>query len=107
MLWWDWNIRQRLALLGAMIALGAIPWLALGELKEPGVILGGTAFLAIPQMTGWALYVGLHTGRMPSAYGRSERRDQSPTWFWITGAGYVAILLLFVCMDARASASLP
>ena len=100
MLWWDWNTRQRLALLAVMLAVGAIPWLVLGGFKEPGVILGGTAFLAIPQMMGWALFVGLHTGRMPSAYGRSEKRDQSPTWFWITGAGYAAILLLYVCMIA-------
>lgn len=98
MLWWDWNTRQRLALLAVMLAVGAIPWLVLGGLKEPGVILGGTAFLAIPQMIGWFLFVGLHTGRMPSAYGRSEKRGQSPTWFWFTGAGYAAILLLYVCM---------
>ena len=92
MLWWDWNTRQRLALLVVMLAVGAIPSLVLERLKELGVILGGTAFLAIPQMIGWSLFVGLHTGRMPSAYGRSEKRDQSPTWFWITGAGYASTL---------------
>ena len=59
-------------------------------------MLGGTAFLFIPQMVGWLLFVGLATGRMPSAYGRSELRTASPTWFWITGAGYVGLLLFFL-----------
>jgi hypothetical protein len=47
-------------------------------------------------MLGWSLFVGLKTGRMPSAWGRSELRAESPTWFWITGAGYAGLLLLFL-----------
>ena len=80
-----------------MVAIGATPWLLLGWVpNELGAFMGGTAFLAIPQMIAWALFVGLRTGRMPSAYGRSELRAKSPAWFWITGAGYAAILLFFI-----------
>lgn len=59
-------------------------------------LLGGTAFLFIPQIAGWLLYVGLATGRMPSAYGRSEMRDTSPRWFWLTGSLYGGLLLFFL-----------
>lgn len=95
-LWWDWKTGQRLALFAAMFVIAAIPWLFLGWVpNQLGAFVGGTAFLAIPQMIGWLLFVGLRTGRMPSAYGRSESRTDSPTWFWITAAGYGGLLLLF------------
>jgi hypothetical protein len=97
MLWWDWDTRQRLCLLAAMLAIAATPWLLLGWVpNEWGAFVGGTAFLAIPQMIVWALFVGLRTGRMPSAYGRSELRAKTPTWFWLTGALYGGLLLLFL-----------
>lgn len=83
--------------MAVVLAIAAAPWLALGWLpNEIGAFLGGTAFLAIPQMIAWYLFVGLRTGRMPSAYGRSEKRAESPTWFWIIGGGYTALLLLFL-----------
>jgi hypothetical protein len=96
MLWWDWNTWKRLALLTAMLTLAATPCLLLGWLNEWRAFVGGTAFLAIPQIVAWNLFVGLKTGRMPSAYGRSELRAESPTWFWLTGSLYAALVLLFL-----------
>lgn len=97
MLWCDWSRSKRLSLLGAMLAIAAMPWLFLGWLPDQwGAFVGGTAFLTIPQIVAWMLFVGLRTGRMPSAYGRSELRAETPTWFWITAAGYAALLFLFV-----------
>jgi hypothetical protein len=97
MTWWDWKTKQHLALIAGMLAVAATPWLALGWLTKDGrALLGGTAFLFIPQIVAWALFVGLTTGRIPSAYGRSELRAQSPTWFWLTAVVYAAILLLFL-----------
>lgn len=96
MLWWDWNKRQRLALLAAMFAVAATPWLLLGWLpSEWGAFVGGTAFLAIPQMLAWYLFVGLRTGRLPSRFG-SEYRSESPTWFWILATMYAGLVLLFL-----------
>lgn len=97
MLWWDWSSRQRLGLLAAMLAIAATPWILLGWVPHDwGAFIGGTAFLAIPQLMAWALFVGLRTGRMPSAYGRSELRAETPTWFWLTGALYGGLLLVFL-----------
>ena len=93
MLWWDWNTRQRLVLFAAMFGIAGIPWVLLGLPHEWGAFLGTTAFLAILQMVSWLLFVGLKTGRMPSAYGRSELRAESPTWFWTIGAAYAGLLL--------------
>ncbi len=59
-------------------------------------LLGGTAFLFIPQIVGWLLYVGLRTGRVPSGYGSSELRTDTPAWFWLTGGVYAGLLLLFL-----------
>jgi hypothetical protein len=93
MLWWDWTMSQRLRLLGAMVAIAAIPWLLLGCLPHQwGAFVGGTAFLLIPQMLGWNLFVGLRTGRMPTRLGSEDRRS-SPTWFWINAAIYAGLLL--------------
>ncbi|MBQ1542951.1 MAG: hypothetical protein IIZ63_13215 [Caulobacteraceae bacterium] len=97
MIWWDWKASQRLALMAAMLVVAAIPWILIGGLTSDWwALLGGAAFLFIPQMVGWMLFVGLTTGRMPSAYGRSELRSESPRWFWVTGAGYAGLLLLFL-----------
>jgi hypothetical protein len=97
MLWWDWNARQRLSLLAAILAIAAMPWLLLGWAPNDwGAFVGGTVFLAIPLMIAWALFVGLRTGRMPSAYGRSELRAETPAWFWFTGALYAGLLLFFL-----------
>jgi hypothetical protein len=84
-------------LFAAMLAIAAIPLLLLGWMpNEWGAVIRGIAFLAIPQLIAWALFVGLRTGRMPSAYGRSELRAERPTWFWLTGALYGGLLLLFM-----------
>ena len=97
MIWWDWKTRQRLALMAGMCAVAVIPWLIIGlASKDWRALIGGTAFLFIPQIVGWLLYVGLATGRMPSAYGRSETRDASPRGFWLTGSLYAGLLLLFL-----------
>lgn len=96
MLWWDWTGRQRLALLAAMLAIAAAPWLWLGWLPDQwAAFAGGTAFLTIPQLVGWFLFVGLRTGRMPVRGGVEARRD-SQTWFWMVAAIYGALLLLFL-----------
>ena len=79
-----------------MLAIAATPWVLLGWLpNEWGAFVGGTAFLIIPQIVAWFLFVGLRTGRIPSRYG-SEYRSDSPTWFWITAAIYAGIVLLFL-----------
>lgn len=97
MLWWDWKTRGRLTLIAAMFCIAATPWLLIGwKTKDWRALLGGTAFLFIPQIVGWLLFVGFKTDRMPSAYGRSESRADSPTWFWLTGGMYAALLLLFL-----------
>ncbi len=96
MLWWDWNGRQKLVLLAGIFLLAATPWLMLGWLpNECGAFVGGTAALAIPQMMAWFIFVGLRTGRIPSAYGGSELRAEEPTWFWFTSALYLGVLLTF------------
>jgi hypothetical protein len=97
MIWWDWKTSQRLALVAAMLAVAAIPLIFIsGFTSDWRALLGGTAFLFIPQMVAWLLYVGLTTGRMPSAYGRSELRSETPTWFWLTGGLYAGLLLMFL-----------
>ena len=88
---------QRLALMAAMFALAAAPWIFVDWLTNDWrALLGGTAFLLIPQIFAWLRFVGLRTGRMPSAYGKSEFRAVSPTWFWLTGGLYVGLLVLFL-----------
>lgn len=78
MLWWDWTSGQRWGLLAAMFALASAPWIALGWLpNEWEALLGGTAFLAIPQLLSWMLYVGIKTGRIP-ARGEPIIRTESP-----------------------------
>jgi hypothetical protein len=82
-----------------MLTVAATPWLLFGFLPynsyNLGVVAGGTAFLAIPQIVAWFLFVGLRTGRMP-VRGGSEDRTASPTWFWITAAMYAALVALFL-----------
>ncbi len=97
MIWWDWKTSQRLTLMTAMLAVAAIPLTLVGVFTNDWwALLGGTGFLFIPQIMGWMLFVGLKTGRMPSAYGRSELRAETPTWFWLTGGLYAGLLLLFL-----------
>ena len=99
MLWWDWTGRQRLWLLTAILTVAAAPWLLLGFFPYSsynlGAVAGGTAFLAIPQLIAWFLFVGLRTERMPVRFG-SEYRPKSPTWFWSVAAMYAVLLLLFL-----------
>ncbi len=97
MVWWGWKTRQRLALLAGMFAVSVVPWLIIGwATNDWRGLAGGEAFLFIPQVLGWLLYVGFTTGRMPSGYGRSEMRDTSPLWFWLTGSLYAGLLLFFL-----------
>ena len=60
-----------------------------------GAFVGCTAFLAIPQIVAWFLFVGLKTGRIPVRGGVEERRE-SPVWFWSIAAGYAVLLLIFL-----------
>jgi hypothetical protein len=95
MIWWDWKTSQRLALMTAMLAIATIPWMLIGVFTNDWRgMLGGTPFFFIPQIVGWLLFIGLRTGRMPSAYGRSELRTAAPTWFWLTGCLYAVLLSL-------------
>lgn len=95
MLWWDWNGKQRLLLFAAMLGCATVPLLLMGwPLSEWRAYIGGIAFLLIPQLVGFYLFVGLNTGRMPARAG-SESRVDSPTWFWIIAAGYAAVVATF------------
>ena len=96
MLWWDWTAKRRPSLLAIMLTIAAAPLLLVGGFANDWrAFLGGTAFLAIPQIVGWFLFVGLRTGRMPARYG-AELRSDSPIWFWIIAAMYAAIVVLFL-----------
>lgn len=96
MLWWEWSAGRRLSFISVMLGIAAAPWIAIGiTTKDWRGLIGGTAFLFIPQIVAWMLFVGLKTGRMPSAYGRSETRTESPRWFWITGATYSGLLAFY------------
>ena len=93
MLWWDWTASRKLALVATMLPVAALPWLILGSLpRHWGAFLGGTAFLMLPLMFGWALFVGLVTGRIPAR--GSETRSVSPRWFWIVAATYAGLMIL-------------
>ncbi|WP_428027848.1 hypothetical protein [Altererythrobacter sp.] len=97
MFWWDWNAKRKLGLLAAIVIIAATPWLLLGWLPDQlGAFVGGTALLSIPQIFAWLLFVGLKTGRMPTAYGGSELRAEEPAWFWSTAALYGGVLLTFL-----------
>jgi hypothetical protein len=97
MLWWDWKTKKRLGLLASMLGLAAIPWLLIcSTTNDWRPLLPGAGFLSMPMLLGWALFVGLKTGRMPSAYGKSELRTEAPKWFWLTGSLYAGLVLLFL-----------
>jgi hypothetical protein len=82
-----------------MLGIAAIPWIAVGWFPSDWqALLGGTALLFIPQIVGWFLFVGLTTGRMPSARGSSELRTESPAWFWLAGGLYAGFLLFLLGM---------
>lgn len=96
-IWWNWKTNRRLALVSAIACVATIPSLWIGAVtKDWRVILSGTAFFFLPMILAWLLFVGLTTGRMPSAYGRSELRASSPTWFWLTAGIYAGLVLLFL-----------
>lgn len=99
MLWWDWTTRQRLALLATILGLSALTWVFLGVFPTSsynlGVLIGGTAFLSVVQLVGWAIFVGLRTGRFPTSSG-GEYRATSPAWFWATVCTYSALLMFMV-----------
>lgn len=98
MLWWDWDARQRIGLFAAMLGIAATPCILLGWATPAHwrAFVGGTAFLLGPQILAWVLFVGLRTGRMPTAYGGSELRNERPIWYWLMGAVYGAVVLLFL-----------
>jgi hypothetical protein len=101
MLWWDWNSRQRLGVIGAILFLAALPslYLCWGP-KAWGAFLPATGFIALPLLFAWHLFVGVRTGRMQSGTGVSELRAKNPGWFWLTGALYTAVLLQFLWIVA-------
>lgn len=101
-IWWNWKIGQRLALIGFMLSIAAIPWLLIGKLTSDwrGMI-GGTALFFIPLMMAWLLFVGLRTGRMPSAYGRSELRSEAPRWVLGDGSGLRELVAPIFLPDCR------
>jgi len=90
-------VSRRVALMSAMLVVATIPLILVGGFTNDWrALLGGIAFLFVPQIVAWLLFVGLTTGRMPSAYGHSELRAESRTWFWITALGYAALLVFFI-----------
>jgi hypothetical protein len=96
-LWWDWSAKRKWSLLAGILVIAALPWIALGWLPDqPGAFAGGTTFLAIPQMVGWMLFVGLTTGYVPMHYGRKVSRKTSPIEFWSACAVYAALVTLFL-----------
>jgi hypothetical protein len=96
-IWWDWKTSQRLALVGAMLGVAALPFILIGVFaKDWRGFAGGPFFLFIPQLLGWMLYVGLRTGRLPTGHGRSESRSETPIWFWVTAGAYAALMLLIL-----------
>jgi hypothetical protein len=98
MIWWDWTGSKRLALTAAMLAVAAFPGVVLGWLPDEWrAFVGGTAFLMLPLVFGWFLFVGLSTGRIP-ARGGSETRSVTPVWFWGVAATYAVFLVFFVCV---------
>ena len=101
MIWWDWGTGRRVAALAAMVGVSTAVVLTIGWMVDrswlrPGVILGGAAFLSIPQLLAWQAFVGMRTGVLP-ARGRVARADQ-PVTFWCIVAGCVAIVAAFVAI---------
>jgi hypothetical protein len=94
MIWWDWNWRHKLALLGAMVGAASAAVLWFGHGWPIGAEIGGISFLIIPQINAWLLFVGLLTGAIPQR-GRRVSRAVHPIEFWITAACYGAVLAGF------------
>lgn len=86
---------QKFWLLAAMFGVAAVPGIFLGWFPhEWRAFLGATAFLAVPQLVGWQLVVGLKTGVMPARGGKIVRAT-SPVMFWILGALYAGLFAFF------------
>lgn len=101
MIWWDWSTGRRVAALTGMVGVSTAVVLTIGWLFDrswlrPAVILGGTAFLSIPQLLAWQAFVGLRTGILP-ARGRVARARQ-PVTFWCIVAGCVTIAATYIGM---------
>jgi hypothetical protein len=89
-----------------MLVIAVMPWVMLGwSSHEWKALIGGTAFLLIPQIVGWFLFVGLFTGRIPTR-GGSELRSMSPIWFWAVAATYGALLLLYAWITCSVGADI-
>ncbi len=95
MLWWDWTWRHKLILVATMPIVAAIACLLLGFPPTGGAFVGGVAFLTIPQLCGWMLYVGLRTGRI-QARGDTMSRADAPFGFWFTVTSYFAVFIVYV-----------
>lgn len=97
MIWWNWKTNQRLLVIAVMVVAATVMTASVGGAAIGWrALVGMASFLFIPQIIAWLLFVGLKTGCMPSAYGRSELRSESPAWFWSTGSLYAGLLLLIV-----------
>ena len=96
MIWWDWGLRRKTALLGGMIffPLAGVVWV-FGLHTDLGTILGGVSFLFIPELMAWMLFVGLRTGFMPQRGAKVIRATQ-PVEFWVTAVAYAVIFVMFI-----------
>ncbi|GHD02181.1 hypothetical protein [Novosphingobium pokkalii] len=95
MLWWDWSWKQRGGTLACFFAIAIMPFLIFGGSSFGWrAMIGGTAFLLIPQIVGWLLFVGLKTGIMP-ARGAKVERNNSPVGFWTLAAAYGGLLAMY------------
>ena len=94
MFYWDWKPSQRWTVVLAMVGVSALPGIWFGLLSNWRALVGSVAFLTIPQIVGFLLFVGLKTGVMPQR-GRRVSKAESPIEFWITGGLYVALLVLY------------
>jgi hypothetical protein len=71
MFWWDWSWKQKGGTLACFFVIAIVPVLIFGgALGGWRAVFGGSAFLLIPQIVGWLLFVGLKTGIMPARVGK-------------------------------------
>ena len=79
-----------------MLGVAATGGLLFGSAtREWTAAFGAAALLALPQLAGWQLFVGLRTGRIPTR-GRQkgyESRADDPIWFWLNVSGHIAVLI--------------
>jgi hypothetical protein len=95
MFWWDWSWKQKGGTLACFFVIAIVPVLIFGgALGGWRAVFGGSAFLLIPQIVGWLLFVGLKTGIMPARVGKIDR-NSSPFWFWMIAVTYAGLLVFY------------